>query len=57
MFGNQTLLCQMVLPVRSCAAAIRPDRRGLGGRGAASVFSIFIIPLLYIIAERLRGRL
>jgi hypothetical protein len=26
MFGNQTLLCQMVLPVRSCAAAIRPDR-------------------------------
>jgi hypothetical protein len=26
MFGNQTLLCQMVLRVRSCAAAIRPDR-------------------------------
>ena len=26
MFGNQTLLCQVVLPVRSCAAAIRPDR-------------------------------
>ena len=26
MFGNQTLLCQMVLPVRSCAAGIRPDR-------------------------------
>ena len=25
MFGNQTLLCQMVLRVRSCAAAIRPD--------------------------------
>jgi hypothetical protein len=22
MFGNQTLLCQVVLPVRSCAAAI-----------------------------------
>ncbi|MGB8243856.1 MAG: hypothetical protein WCF76_08165 [Pseudolabrys sp.] len=34
-----------------------PIGRGLGGRGAASVFSIFIIPLLYIIAERLRGRL
>src|SRR5262249_61157291 len=26
MFGNQTLLCQVVLPVPSCAAAIRPDR-------------------------------
>src|SRR5215831_19649117 len=26
MFGNQTLLCQVVLPVRSCAAAIRLDR-------------------------------
>jgi len=23
MFGNQTLLCQVVLPVRSCAAALR----------------------------------
>jgi len=22
MFGNQTLLCQVVLPVRSCAAAM-----------------------------------
>ena len=29
----------------------------LGGMIAASVFSIFIIPLLYIIAERLSGRL
>jgi len=28
----------------------------LGGMIAASVFSIFIIPPLYIIAERLRGR-
>jgi hypothetical protein len=37
MFGNQTLLCQMVLPVRSCAAAIRPDREGLGeGVGGAA---------------------
>ena len=27
-----------------------------GGMIAASVFGIFIIPLLYIIAERLRGR-
>jgi hypothetical protein len=26
MFGNQTLFCQVVLPVRSCAAAIRQDR-------------------------------
>jgi|SRR5262245_53618537 hypothetical protein len=26
MFGKQTLLCKVVLPVRSCAAAIRPDR-------------------------------
>ena len=32
MFGNQTLLCQVVLPVRSCAAAIRPEsREGLAG--------------------------
>jgi hypothetical protein len=33
MFGNQALLCQVVLPVRSCAAAIRPDRES-GRRGA-----------------------
>src|SRR6516225_6695084 len=25
MFGNQTLLCQVVLPVRSCAAALRHE--------------------------------
>jgi len=25
MFGNQTLLCQVVLSVRSCVAAIRPE--------------------------------
>jgi hypothetical protein len=39
MFGNQTQLCQVVLPVRSCAAAIRPEsREGLAGTvsGAAS---------------------
>jgi len=37
MFGNQTLLCQMVLPVRSCAAAIRPDReRAWRARSAAA---------------------
>ena len=33
MFGNQTLLCQVVLPVRSCAAAIRPDRERAWWRG------------------------
>ena len=57
MFGNQTLLCQVVLPCARVPQPFDPIGRGLGGRGAASVFSIFIIPLLYIIAERLRGRL
>jgi hypothetical protein len=31
MFGNQTLLCQVALPVRSCAAATRPDRERARG--------------------------
>jgi hypothetical protein len=29
MFGNQTLLCQVVLPVRSCAAALRRKTKAL----------------------------
>jgi hypothetical protein len=35
MFGNQTLLYQVVLPVRSCAAPFDPIARGLGGRRGA----------------------
>jgi hypothetical protein len=29
MFGNQTLLCPVVLPVRSCAAALRRKNKSL----------------------------
>jgi hypothetical protein len=29
MFGNQTLLCQVVLPVRACAAALRRKNKSL----------------------------
>jgi hypothetical protein len=29
MFGNQTLLCQVALPVRSCAAALRCKNKSL----------------------------
>jgi hypothetical protein len=36
MFGNQTLLCQVVLPVRSCAAAIRSDREKVRPRRCAA---------------------
>ena len=45
MFGNQTLLCQVVLPVRSCAAAIRPDRERVWWRGqrAASRGSALVV--------------
>jgi hypothetical protein len=59
MFGNQTLLCQVVLPVRSCAAAIRPDReRALRARPAGRLAKLLGLTVTSVQFDKLpHGRL